>query len=49
MTHIFSQEPISKKDIYYTIYRWWEKLIEGDVEFIDITNGDGTVYVARDN
>ena len=38
-----------QKDIFYTIHRWWEKLIESDVEFIDITNGDGTVYVARDD
>ena len=38
-----------QKDIYYTIYRWWEKLCEGEVEFIDIVNGDGTVYVARND
>ena len=38
-----------QKDIFYTIHRWWEKLIEGDVELIDITNGDGTVYVARND
>ena len=38
-----------QKDIFYTIHRWWEKLIEGDIEFVDITNGDGTVYVARDD
>ena len=38
-----------QKDIFYTIHRWWEKLIEGDIEFVDITNGDGTVYVARND
>ena len=38
-----------QKNIFYTIHRWWEKLIEGDIEFVDITNGDGTVYVARDD
>ena len=38
-----------QKDIFYTIYRWWEKLCEGEVEFIDIVNGDGTVYVARND
>ena len=38
-----------QKNIFYTIHRWWEKLIQGDIEFVDITNGDGTVYVARDN
>ena len=35
-----------QKNIFYTIHRWWEKLIQGDIEFVDITNGDGTVYVA---
>ena len=38
-----------QKDIFYTIHRWWEKLIQGDIEFVDITNGDGTVYVARND
>ena len=45
----FQSRTDKQKDIHYTIYRWWEKLIEGDVEFIDITNGDGTVYVARND
>lgn len=38
-----------QKNIFYTIHRWWEKLIEGNIEFVDITNGDGTVYVARND
>ena len=38
-----------QKDIYYSIYRWWEKLCEGEVEFIDVVNGRGTVYVAKNN
>ena len=38
-----------QKNIFYTIHRWWEKLIGGDIEFVDITNGDGTVYVARND
>lgn len=45
----FQSRTDKQKDIYYVIYHWWKKLIESDVEFIDITNGDGTVYVARDN
>ena len=45
----FQSRTDKQKDIYYVIYHWWKKLIEDDVEFIDITNGDGTVYVARDN
>lgn len=35
-----------QKDIYYIIYRWWEKLINGKVNFTDIDNGEGTVFVA---
>ncbi len=38
-----------QKNIFYTIHRWWEKLIQGDIEFVDITNGDGTVYVAKND
>ena len=45
----FQSRTDKQKDIYYIIYHWWKKLIEGDVEFIDITNGDGTVYVARND
>ena len=36
----------NQKDIYYTIYRWWDKLINGEVNFTDIDNGEGTVFVA---
>ena len=50
MKSTYIQERTDKQtDIFYTIYRWWEKLIEGDVEFVDVTNGDGTVYVARND
>ena len=45
----FQSRTDKQKDIYYVIYHWWKKLIEGDVELIDITNGDGTVYVARND
>ena len=45
----FQSRTDKQKDIYYVIYHWWKKLIEGDVEFIDITNGDGTVYVVRND
>ena len=50
MKSTYIQERINEqRDIFYTIHRWWEKLIEGDIEFVDITNGDGTVYVARND
>ena len=34
-----------EKNIYYVIYHWWEKLVDGKVNFIDIVNGEGTVFV----
>lgn len=42
----FQSRTDKQKDIYYTIYRWWDKLINGEVNFTDIDNGDGTVFVA---
>ena len=42
----FQSRTDKQKDIYYTIYRWWEKLIKGEVNFTDIDNGEGTVFVA---
>ena len=42
----FQSRTDKQKDIYYTIYRWWENLINGEVDFTDIDNGEGTVYVA---
>ena len=45
----FQSRTDKQKDIYYTIYRWWEKLINGEVDFTDIDNGEGTVFVALNN
>ena len=42
----FQSRTDKQKDIYYTIYRWWEKLINGEVNFTDIDNGEGTVFIA---
>lgn len=42
----FQSRTDKQKDIYYTIYRWWEKLINEKVNFTDIDNGEGTVFVA---
>lgn len=36
----------NQTDIYYIINKWWEKLINGEVNFTDIDNGKGTVFVA---
>lgn len=37
------------QDIYYVISRWWEKVAKGKVDFVDIDNGKGTVFVALNN
>lgn len=37
------------QDIYYVISRWWEKVAKGKVDFVDLVNGEGTVYVAVNN
>ena len=42
----FQSRTDKQKDICYTIYRWWEKLINGEVNFTDIDNGEGTAFVA---
>ena len=42
----FQSRTDKQKDIYYTIYRWWDKLINGEVNFTDIDNGEGTVFIA---
>ena len=39
----------NQQNISYIIYRWWDKLLDGEVNFTDIVNGDGTVYIARNN
>ena len=36
----------NQTDIYYIVNKWWEKLINGEVNFTDIDNGEGTVFVA---
>ena len=42
----FQSRTDKQKDIYYVISRWWEKIINGEVNFTDIDNGEGTVFVA---
>ena len=34
------------ENIYYVIYRWWEKVAKGKVDFIDIDNGEEAIFVA---
>ena len=42
----FQSRTDKQKDIYYVIYHWWKKLINGEVNFTDIDNGEETVFVA---
>lgn len=37
------------ENIYYVISHWWEKVAKGKVDFVDIDNGKGTVFVALNN
>ena len=36
----------NQTDIYYIINKWWKILMNGEVNFTDIDNGEGTVFVA---
>lgn len=45
----FQSRKENQQNIYYIIYRWWDKLLDGEANFTDIVNGDGTVYVARND
>lgn len=38
-----------EKYIYYIIYRWWNKVVEGKADFTDVVNGEGTVFIARND
>ena len=37
---------LNGQNIYYIIYCWWNKLLDGKVSFVDVTNGEGTVFIA---
>ena len=34
-------------EIYYIIYRWWDKIVNGKANFVDVVNGKGTIFIAR--
>lgn len=35
------------KKIFYGIHNWWNGLYEGEINFVDVVNGEGTVFIAR--
>lgn len=47
-TYFQSRLDTDGNDVYYIIYKWWDKLFKGEVNFADVVNGTGTVWVARD-
>lgn len=45
----FQKRIDNQTDIYYGIHSWWNKVHKGSVCWTDVVNGEGTVYIARDD
>ena len=43
----FRVRRFGNKEIFYGIHNWWKGLCEGEINFVDVVNGEGTVYIAR--
>ena len=43
----FQSRQFNDKEIFYGIHNWWKGLCEGEINFVDVVNGEGTVYIAR--
>ena len=43
----FQVRKFDDKEIFYGIHNWWKGLCEGEINFVDVVNGEGTVYIAR--
>ena len=46
-TYFQSRLDTDGNDVYYIIYTWRNKLFKGEVNFADVVNGTGTVWIAR--
>ena len=46
-TYFQSRLDTDGNDVYYIIYKWWDKVLKGEVNFADVVNGAGTVLIAR--
>lgn len=46
-TYFQSRLDTDGNDVYYIIYKWWDKLFKGEVNFTDVVDGAGTVFVAQ--
>lgn len=45
----FQARQFNDNKIFYGINKWWKGLHEGKFDFVDVVNGEGTVYIARCN
>ena len=43
----FQSRRFDNKEVFYGIHNWWKGLCEGEINFVDVVNGEGTVYIAR--
>ena len=43
----FQVRQFGDKEIFYVIHNWWKGLCEGEINFVDVVNGEGTVFIAR--
>ena len=43
----FQVRRLGDKEIFYGIHNWWKGLCDGEINFVDVVNGEGTVYIAR--
>ena len=43
----FQVRRFGNKKIFYVIHNWWKGLCDEEINFVDVVNGEGTVYIAR--
>lgn len=45
----FQTRMLDGQEIFYIIYRWWDKVKKRSVTWVDVVNGQGNVFVALNN
>ena len=43
----FQSRQFNDKEIFYAIHNWSKGLCDEEINFVDVVNGEGTVYIAR--
>ena len=43
----FQSRRFDNKEIFYGIHNWWKGLCDREINFVDVVNGEGTVFIAR--